>query len=299
MYLITKIILLSILFCLISVGSGAFGSGTKSQTVVDWSKIHSTLDHSMTKDAKTEPPFDPIEKTNTFSTADTKAISWLRLGFVYGAHQIEWRWHSPDGKLQIQDSARIDDPNSGSGEYWQNFTAFSQMPIRGTLHENLTGGWRVDVYQDGVTLFTEDFQLVTLQSLGGNVDLADNSNHSLGIQFQTEAFDPINKCVYYSRDNQGRQLFKIRVYAMGPDLNKVKSIKYTLHPTFENPEYTATEASNNFEMVLWTWGSFTMPIIVTSKDGIEYDYTYPFTFRNQLVDAQNKGYRFIEVKDIG
>jgi hypothetical protein len=295
MYLISKLILLSILFYQISSGACAFGTGIRSQTPLDWSKIHSTLDHTMAKDAQTIPPYDPIERIRIFSTNDIKVISWLRLAFVYGAHQLDWRWYTPEGKLQLQDSAKIEDPNTGQGEYWENFTASSQLPIKGNPPENMNGAWKVEIYQDGEKIFTEDFQLVTPQSLEGTSGLASNSNPPLSIQFQTEAADPINRCVYYSTDNQRHQLYKIRVYAVGPDLSKVKSIKYILHETFEHPEYTSIEASNGFEMELWTWGSFTMPIIVTTIEGREYNYMYPFTFRNKLVEAQNKGYRFIEV----
>lgn len=294
MYIISKLILLSSLFCLISTGSCAFSTGIKSHDPLDWAEARSTLDHTMAKDAQTSLPFHPIERTNTVSTEDIKAISWLRLGLVYGEHQIEWRWYSPDGRLQLQDSAQIDDPNSGQGEYWENFTAYSQLPIRGSSPENMTGDWKVEVYQDGEKIFSEVFRLVTHQSLEGTGGLASNSNPPLGIQFQTEAADAINRCVYYYTD-QGHQLYKIRVYAVGPDLNKIKSIKYILHETFERPDHTSTEVSNGFEMVLWTWGSFTMPIIVTALDGQEYDFAFPFTFRNKLVEAQNKGYRFIEV----
>jgi hypothetical protein len=249
----------------------------------------------MARDFQTKPPFDPIDRTNTFSTEDPNAVSWLRLGFVYGTHQIEWRWYSPDGKLQLQDSAQIEDPNAGEGEVWENFVAASQLPINESPNEKMIGDWRVEVRQDGEKIFAEDFHLVTPQSLSSVAGLAGSSKPPLNIQFETEAVDPINRCVFYTRGDQGHQLFKIRVYAVGPDLSEVKSIKYILHPTFERPEHISTDASSGFEMVLWTWGSFTMPITATTIDGRAYEFTYPFTFRNQLVEAQNKGYRFIEV----
>jgi hypothetical protein len=37
-----------------------------------------------------------------------------------------------------------------------------------------------------------------------------------------------------------------------------------------------------------------MPITITTMDGNEYEYMYPFTFRAQLEDAQRSGYRFID-----
>jgi hypothetical protein len=67
-----------------------------------------------------------------------------------------------------------------------------------------------------------------------------------------------------------------------------------LHQTFEKPEHISTDASSNFEMIMWSWGRFVMPITITTMDGNEYEYMYPFTFRAQLEDAQRSGYRFID-----
>lgn len=115
------------------------------------------------------------------------------------------------------------------------------------------------------------------------------------VQFYTQAVDPANGVVYYSTNSAGLQVFKIRVYVTGRDLYNIKSVKYVLHPTFENPEYSSTDPYNNFEMVLWTWGRFNMPIIVTMKDGRVYEYDYYFTFGAQLEEAQRRGIPFVYV----
>ncbi len=136
--------------------------------------------------------------------------------------------------------------------------------------------------------------ITILENRDVSVDIEGAQQGPLNIRFNTEAVDLVKQCVYYTRNAEGRQVFKIRVYATGSDLYKIKSIQYSLHETFEDPEHVSTDASNGFEMVLWAWGRFPMPITVTTKDGNEYRYMYSFTFRSQLEDAERRGYRFID-----
>ena len=137
-------------------------------------------------------------------------------------------------------------------------------------------------------------QITIFKNMDVSVDIEGAVQEPLNIQFNTEAVDPVKRCVYYTRNAEGRQVFKIRVYATGSDLYKIKSIKYSLHETFEDPDHVSTDASNGFEMVLWAWGRFPMPITVTMKDGNEHRHMHSFTFRSQLEDAERRGYRFID-----
>ncbi|MBN1235353.1 MAG: hypothetical protein JW999_04800 [Methanotrichaceae archaeon] len=140
-----------------------------------------------------------------------------------------------------------------------------------------------------------DTKAVTvLEDLETSFDLRGTRENAPNIQIVTEAVDPIKRCVYYTRDNEGHQVFKIRIYVIGPDLHKIKSVKYSLHQTFEKPEHISTDATRSFEMIMWSWGRFVMPITVTTMDGNEYEYMYPFTFRTQLEDAQGSGIRFVD-----
>jgi hypothetical protein len=116
------------------------------------------------------------------------------------------------------------------------------------------------------------------------------------IQITTQAVDPATNRVYYSYNQEGRQIFRIKVLVIGPEKYKVRSVHYQLHPTFSPSEYTSTNPSSNFELELWTWGAFNMPITITTMDYQVYMYNYYFTFGDQLRDAQQRGVPFIRVQ---
>ena len=115
------------------------------------------------------------------------------------------------------------------------------------------------------------------------------------IQIVTQAVDPATNRVYYSYNQQGLQIFKIKVLVAGPELFRIRSVHYQLHQTFSPSERTMTNPRNNFELELWTWGAFNMPITVTMTDGRAYRYDYGFTFGDQLRDAQKRGVPFVRV----
>jgi hypothetical protein len=172
-----------------------------------------------------------------------------------------------------------------------------QIPISvdlsGGIKEKLpVGDYTVTASKPGYKFETK--AVTVLEDLEASIDLSGARESAPNFQIITQAADPVKHCVYYTRDKDGHQVFKIRVYVTGPDLYKVKSVKYSLHQTFEKPEHISTDASSNFEMIMWSWGRFVMPITITTLDGNEYEYMYPFTFRAQLEDAQRSGYRFID-----
>jgi len=116
------------------------------------------------------------------------------------------------------------------------------------------------------------------------------------IQITTQAVDPDTNRVYYSYNSAGRQIFRIKVLVSGPDKFNVRSVHYQLHPTFSPSEYTSTDPYNDFDLDLWTWGAFEMPITVTMKDGRIYEYDYDFTFGDLLREAQWMGVPFVYVR---
>ncbi len=144
-------------------------------------------------------------------------------------------------------------------------------------------------------------------NLGSDSDL--DENHFTGvtlslidydtkpdIQIVTQAVDPDTNRVYYSYNSAGRQVFQIKVLVTGPDKFDVRSVRYQLHPTFSPSEYTSYDPYNDFELELWTWGAFDMPITVTMKNGGVYEYDYYFTFGDLLRDAQRRGVPFVQVR---
>ncbi|MGC9514053.1 pYEATS domain-containing protein [Methanocrinis sp.] len=116
------------------------------------------------------------------------------------------------------------------------------------------------------------------------------------IRIVTQAVDPATGRVYYSYNSAGLQIFKIKVLVTGPDKFDLRSVHYQLHPTFSPSEQTSTDPYNDFELELWTWGAFNMPITVTMKDGRVFEYDYDFSFGDLLRDAQRRGVPFVRVR---
>jgi len=123
------------------------------------SGIGSFFDNAMSRGIQDEYPFSPVDKTDSFSAMDGKAYSWLDLGQIDGPHQIEWRWHSPDGGLYFTDSSRVDGTDRGRK------TAYSSIDIRGKKAASMPGSWRVDVYQDGRMMLNQRFTMAPEQNV--------------------------------------------------------------------------------------------------------------------------------------
>lgn len=124
--------------------------------------IGSFSDNAMSRGIQDGFPFNPVDRTDSFSADDGKAYSWLDLGQMRGSHQIEWRWHSPDGGLYFTDSSRVD----GDGRTHQ--IAHSNIDIRGTKAASMAGDWNVGVYQDGQEMLNQRFTVVPLQNVQGS-----------------------------------------------------------------------------------------------------------------------------------
>jgi transcription initiation factor IIF auxiliary subunit len=111
----------------------------------------------------------------------------------------------------------------------------------------------------------------------------------LSIEFINEVVDKKdNKVKFYKRGD--KYLYWHRIYAHGTEeeLNKIKEITYILHPTFQNPVRKTSDKSNNFELITWAWGEFTMKIIITTKDGEEYYRDFEFKLGEPLRKAKEK-----------
>ncbi|MDD4653447.1 MAG: tetratricopeptide repeat protein [Methanothrix sp.] len=117
------------------------------------------LDHSMASSVD-ESNHIPITRTYKFSTADSKAYSWVSLANV-APGRVEWYWYSPDGNLYKTGSADISaNPN---GDYWPTYNIWYYIDIADIPDEPyLSGNWKVNVYLIGptyVTQLTEQFAL--------------------------------------------------------------------------------------------------------------------------------------------
>ena len=116
------------------------------------------------------------------------------------------------------------------------------------------------------------------------------SNLMNKLSIKDTAFDPdSNDKVIYFRPTQdeNQPLYKVWLYLDGPSLPFVKQVKYILHPTFADPERVVPRsiANPNCELVIWTWGIFTVRAEVEDKQGNHISLELYLTYGQQLQDA--------------
>ncbi len=136
-----------------------------------------------------------ITRTNTFSSTDSKAYSWLSLENV-GAGRVEWYWYSPDGNLYKTISFDIS-PNT-SGGYWSSYNIWSYLDIAGDKPADLPGNWHVDVYLVGQKLLTEEFSIQGYQQPNGQTTEEywfDQGNALMGQKKYYKAIQAFNKSI--------------------------------------------------------------------------------------------------------
>ncbi|MEK7249377.1 MAG: pYEATS domain-containing protein, partial [Bacteroidota bacterium] len=76
----------------------------------------------------------------------------------------------------------------------------------------------------------------------------------------------------------GRYDWTVFVDADSATLAPIKSVEYTLDPTFPNPVRTVTKRENRFALSSNGWGVFTIYIKVFFTNGKVGNYKYPLSF---------------------
>jgi Flp pilus assembly protein TadD len=119
------------------------------------------LDHSMASKVD-ESTHSPITRSYNFSTADSKAYSWLSLGNA-GPGKVEWYWYSPDGNLYK--TGNVDIPPNPNGAYWPSYNIWYYIDIADIpVEAYLSGNWHVNVYLVGPTYATQLTEQFTLEN---------------------------------------------------------------------------------------------------------------------------------------
>ena len=102
--------------------------------------------------------------------------------------------------------------------------------------------------------------------------------------------------VYSEKDRQvlycpkgNYMVVRNRIYLTGADLDKVKQVKYLLHPSFSNPVAVSEDPTNGFEAWIWSWGGFPIKATITTKSGQVFEKELDFSFKNKFEEAQSKG----------
>ena len=72
----------------------------------------------------------------------------------------------------------------------------------------------------------------------------------------------------------GRYSWTVFVNADAATLARIRSVQYTLHPSFSNPVRTVTNRQNRFALSANGWGEFTIYAKVSFNDGTTKNYSY-------------------------
>jgi hypothetical protein len=106
----------------------------------------------------------------------------------------------------------------------------------------------------------------------------------------------VSSDVYSEKDRQvlycpkgNYMVVRNRIYLTGVDLDKVKQVKYLLHPSFSNPVAVSEDATNSFEAWIWSWGGFPIKATITTKSGQVFEKEFDFSFKTKFEEAQSKG----------
>lgn len=77
--------------------------------------------------------------------------------------------------------------------------------------------------------------------------------------------------VAQSEKYEGDGWWSWSVWIDGPtaELDRIKCVEYTLHPTFHDPVRTVTTRRNNFKLSTGGWGVFPIHVRIVNKDGTE------------------------------
>jgi transcription initiation factor IIF auxiliary subunit len=111
---------------------------------------------------------------------------------------------------------------------------------------------------------------------------------SVDISIRDSLFDPSSDPASTERvvtvRKGDRPLYKVWIYLDGRDLPYFDRVTYQLHPTFPNPVHTVRRTISNprCQIVIWTWGIFTVRGTVYDKQGRTYTLSHRLEYSRQL-----------------
>ncbi|MDM7911679.1 MAG: hypothetical protein QUS09_01130, partial [Methanotrichaceae archaeon] len=141
----------------VNIPSNAQPNAQSQSTFEPQTRPTELMDHGMSVDTEELSS----SSDGIFYTTDDQAVSWVRVGPVYGPHDFEWQWYSPDGVPYFSYSVTTDDPRASGKDSFESWMAYSYINIRGDDAEYMPGDWWVDVYMDGKYLLTEEFSILS------------------------------------------------------------------------------------------------------------------------------------------
>ncbi len=113
--------------------------------------------------------------------------------------------------------------------------------------------------------------------------------NQLDIEVKDSVFDPdlprtSSSKIYFRVGTDGKIYYKVWLYLEGNDLPYIKSVTYTLHESFREPNQTVrrTSSNPNCKLLIWTWGLFTVGATIIDKKGRTYKVSHELRYDKEL-----------------
>jgi hypothetical protein len=149
-----------------------------------------------------------------------------------------------------------------------------RVEIRDGKHEDISGA---DAFKE-----FDNYQIETKQLTQLNVEVTN------------DVYTENDRHMYYCQDGKYIE-FKNRIYLIGSDLDKVKSVQYVLHESFQdNPAPVSEDRANDFEIWITTWGRFPIKALITTTNGQLFNKDYDFSFKSKVEAAQRLGIPMVQ-----
>ncbi len=132
-------------------------------------------------------------------------------------------------------------------------------------------------------------QAASTQQNATNLNQASSTTlTTLNVEVASDVYSEKDRHVLYCPKGN-YMVVRNRIYLTGADLDKVKQVKYLLHPSFSNPMAVSEDPTNNFEVWIWSWGGFPIKATITTKGGQVFEKEFDFSFKSKFEEAQAKG----------
>jgi hypothetical protein len=132
-------------------------------------------------------------------------------------------------------------------------------------------------------------QIVSTQQNTPNLNQAPSTTlTTLNVEVASDVYSEKDRQVLYCPKGN-YMVVRNRIYLTGSDLDKVKQVKYLLHPSFSNPVAVSEDPTKNFEVWIWSWGGFPIKATITTKGGQIFEKDFDFSFKSKFEEAQSKG----------
>lgn len=101
--------------------------------------------------------------------------------------------------------------------------------------------------------------------------------------------DPARK-VHVRRTEGDTYYYKVWLYLEGNDLPYLDRVTYVLDATFTDRNRTVTRSPSNpnCQLVIWTWGLFTVEAIITDKKDYSYEVEHLLSYDKELPKESDK-----------